>query len=66
MKNQTKRPYRNIKLKLIKLKQTLLKLIYFLSTLFTVKYGTHNKTTIENINIILTTIITTHTKKRQG
>ena len=40
----------------------MLKLIYYLSTLFTVKDGTNNKTKIENISIKLATIITQHTQ----
>ena len=35
----------------------------YLSTLFTVKYGTNNKTKIENISIKLATTITKHTQK---
>ena len=34
-----------------------------MSTIFTVKYGTHNKTKIENISIKLATTITKHTQK---
>ena len=37
--------------------------MYYLSTLFTVKYGTNNKTKIENISIKLATTITQHTQK---
>ena len=44
-------------------KQTLLKLIYYLSTLYTVKDGTNNKTKIENISTKLATKITKHTEK---
>ena len=39
----------------------MLKLIFF--TLFTVKYGTNNKTKIENISFRLATTITKHTQK---
>ena len=35
----------------------------YLSTLFAVKYGTNNKTKIENISIKLAATITKHTKK---
>ena len=34
-----------------------------MSTIFTVKYGTHNKTKIENITIKLATTITKQTQK---
>ena len=41
----------------------MLKLIYYLSTLFTIKGGTNNKTKIQNIGIKLATTITQDTKK---
>ena len=41
----------------------MLRPIYYLSTLFTVKDGTNNKTKIENISIKLATTITQHTQK---
>ena len=37
--------------------------MHYLSTVFTVKYGTNNKTKIENISIKLATTITQHTQK---
>ena len=37
--------------------------MYYLSTLFTVKYSTHNKTKFENISIEIATTITTHAQK---
>ena len=41
----------------------MLRPIYYLSTLFTVKDGINNKTKIENISIKSATTITQHTQK---
>ena len=41
----------------------MLRPIYYLSTLFTVKNGINNKSKIENISIKSTTTITQHTQK---